>query len=54
MKTRAILKVQIAALVLITVPAQADVYLNCADLGNGVIQLSYINEEPSRSTPTAK
>ncbi|MHC4501357.1 MAG: GLUG motif-containing protein, partial [Planctomycetota bacterium] len=27
-------------------PAQADVYLNCADLGNGVIQLSYINEEP--------
>jgi hypothetical protein len=46
MKTRAILTVQIAALVLISVPARADVYLNCADLGNGVIELSYVNEEP--------
>jgi len=41
MRRRLILILQIAAVILMTSPATAVVYLNCADLGNGVIELSY-------------
>jgi hypothetical protein len=47
MKRRSLLLIsQIAAVVLMTSPATAAVYLNCTDIGNGVIELSYdANEE---------
>jgi hypothetical protein len=46
MARRLILILQVAAVMLMTSPAPAVVYLNCADLGNGVVELSYdANEE---------
>lgn len=41
MKRRLIPVLWITAVSLMTSPARAAVYLNCADLGNGVIELSY-------------
>ena len=39
----------VLAIILIPLPSKAAVYLNCTDLGNGVIELSYdFSEEPVR------
>jgi hypothetical protein len=39
----------VLAIILITSPARAAVYINCTDLGNGVIEFSYdFSEEPVR------
>ena len=49
MKRRLIPLLLITTVALMTSPAMAAVYLNCADLGNGVIELRYdFSEEPVR------